>query len=210
MADIDQRVESQESRLDAAFAEYEERQRHDRRGPIEEASRLRRLVPHDSEWQVKEAFFQLVLQTQNLPFVLENEIPEGDRHLLSPIVPEGSYRETLRTRKTREYTTFVADYIEQHGDDYNFATASSKLTMAFFGIPVAPLTHQEIMLAGLDPSELIPNAESEVPSLEGELEYRVVLPSTDPLKFLEGYHERSYGFPMLRSRCFIRDFTISV
>lgn len=134
MVDIDQREESQGEQLNAAFAEYEENRRQERLIPINKAYALRRLTPRDSEWQVKEAFFQLMLQTQNLPWVLENEIPEGDRYLLCSVVPEGSYRDILRTSKAEEHATFVAHYVAKYGNDYNFATASSKLTMAFFGI----------------------------------------------------------------------------
>ncbi|PMD33796.1 hypothetical protein L207DRAFT_146337 [Hyaloscypha variabilis F] len=63
--------------------------------------------------------------------------------------------------------------------------------MLHFGLPVAPMTLNNVFNAGKDEDDL-PDAEADLPRVQ-----RIMF-AEKPLEFLDLYHQRSYGFPMLR------------
>jgi hypothetical protein len=65
--------------------------------------------------------------------------------------------------------------------------------MLHFGLPVAPMTLNNVFNAGKDEDDL-PDAEADLPRVQ-----RIMF-AEKPLEFLDLYHQRSYGFPMLRSK----------
>jgi hypothetical protein len=65
--------------------------------------------------------------------------------------------------------------------------------MLHFGLPVEPLSLNNILNAGRD--EIDPDdAPEDLPKVQR------IMYAEKPLEFLDLYHERSYGFPILRSR----------
>ncbi len=94
----------------------------------------------------------------------------------------------IQTENTELYKTNLASD-KFKGVHDNIAT---KLTMLHFGLPVEPLTLNNILNADKDEDDEADPPE-ELPRVQ-----RIIY-SEKPLEFLDSYHDRSYGYPMLRS-----------
>ncbi|PVH81376.1 hypothetical protein DL98DRAFT_654057 [Cadophora sp. DSE1049] len=68
----------------------------------------------------------------------------------------------------------------------------TKLAMLYFGLPIEPMTYVNVVNCNKDEGDDPEDDEVEFPRVQR------ILWSEKPLEFLDCYHERSYGFPMLR------------
>ncbi|KAH7400196.1 hypothetical protein BKA64DRAFT_707882 [Cadophora sp. MPI-SDFR-AT-0126] len=69
---------------------------------------------------------------------------------------------------------------------------ATKLAMLHFGLPIEPMTYVNVLNCAKDKGDDPEDDEMEIPRVQR------ILWSEKPLEFLDCYHERSYGFPMLR------------
>lgn len=101
--------------------------------------------------------------------------------------------------------SFITKMQEENEEEYEKALASprfqgtpdnllTKLTMAHFGLPVAPLTLTNTFNIGKTPDD--PDEDDEFKNSTGGVEK--IFFAEKPLEFLDAYDERSYGFPMQR------------
>jgi hypothetical protein len=133
-------------------------------------------------------------------------LTEEQRLLLMPPTINGAILE-IQNEKTKEYKELVGEggrFYEQ-GDNI-----AAKFTMLHFGLPVEPLTMSNIINAGTDEGggreELIlidsqaqkPMTDDPPDDPEGMPRVQRIMFSEKPLEFLDSYHERSYGYPILR------------
>jgi len=145
--------------------------------------------------------------------VMDAMLTEEQRLLLIPPTINGAILE-IQNEKTKEYKELVGEGGRFYGQGDNIAT---KFTMLHFGLPVEPLTMNNIINAGKDEGggreELIPMGSqvkkpvADDPPDDPEEMPRVqrIMFSEKPLEFLDSYHERSYGYPILR-RMFVLSF----
>ncbi|KAK0104302.1 hypothetical protein ONS96_005391 [Cadophora gregata f. sp. sojae] len=87
-------------------------------------------------------------------------------------------------------------YKQALGADGNFSNTHdnliTKLAMLHFGLPIEPITMSNVENCHKDEGDDPEDEDVEIPRTQR------ILWSEKPLEFLDCYHERSYGFPMLR------------
>jgi hypothetical protein len=147
--------------------------------------------PNDDEWKSERAKFRKLLATGSVASVLEAEFDEGQKLLLIPPFSSGSLLQ-VQLENTRDYRAFFERGARFNGVSNNLAT---KLTMLKFGLPVEPVTLKNIERCGNDADEDDPPDDP-----EGVPRVQRIMYSEKPLQFLDSYHERSYGYPILRSK----------
>ncbi|TAQ87452.1 hypothetical protein B7494_g4231 [Chlorociboria aeruginascens] len=160
-----------------------------------------RLEPTDAEWKEHFAFFRDLLldQERNVRSILDTEFEEAQRILIEPVEDTGIISQG-QDRNTVEYKKFLEAWREKAKDpkiaermpDFH-DNLPNKLVMLRFGLPIEPITlmnilHSSDQLLADDP----PDDPEELPRVE-----RIVY-SEKPLQFLDNYHERSHGYPILR------------
>jgi hypothetical protein len=145
------------------------------------------IVPTDTKWKNWLAIFEVELQATSVKSILDKYFTEGQTLAIMPPTFQGGILDIQKT-ETEEYTKLLASQLKGAKD--NLAT---KLTMLHFGLPVAPMTLNNVFNAGKDEDDL-PDAEADLPRVQ-----RIMF-AEKPLEFLDLYHQRSYGFPMLRSK----------
>lgn len=144
--------------------------------------------PKDEAWEEKRAYFRACFKKESVLAVLDREFEEAQRLYIYPPTTNG-----IILQVQKEHTeTYTAAFKEQFkGVPDNLST---KLTMLHFGLPIAPLTLNNIMNCGKDDDKTDPEDEPEdLPRVQR------IMYAEKPLEFLDKYHERSYGFPILRS-----------
>lgn len=136
------------------------------------------------KFQVNETSVELILETKSFGFT------EGDIHgFLMPPSEDGA-RLKLQKKKAEEYKKNLAPGGTFAGEKDNLIT---KLTMLYFGLPIAPITHTNILNASKDEEDPEPSP-ADLPRIQ-----RIMF-AEKPLEFLDLYHTRSYGFPAIRSK----------
>ena len=132
--------------------------------------------------------FQSRLQGQEaISSILEEFFEESQILFLQPPPNDGVIL-AMQTRNAEEYKVLLRGPFSSEKD--NLIT---KLTMLHFGLPVEALTMNNILNAGKDEEDPA-DAPEKLPRVQ-----RITF-AEKPLEFLDTYHERSYGLPILRSK----------
>ncbi|KAE9366903.1 hypothetical protein N431DRAFT_487373 [Stipitochalara longipes BDJ] len=143
------------------------------------------IIPTDASWISWLAMFEADLLEFSVKEVLDKYFNEGQKLAIVPPTTQGVILDIQKT-ETEEYTKLLAGQLK--GTKDNLAT---KFTMLHFGLSVAPMTLTNVFNAGKNEDDL-PDAKADLPRVQ-----RIMF-AEKPLEFLDLYHERSYGFPMLR------------
>jgi hypothetical protein len=179
-------------RLDAAYyARLEEMDEAAIRNPNRKLRWNPNICPKDQEWLEQRQKFRKLLAAGSVASILEAEFEEAQKLLLVPSVQPGPMLQ-VQLDNTKEYTAFFEPGARFHGVKNNLAT---KLTMLKFGLSVEPVTLKNIERCGNPGDEDDPSDEpEEIPRVQR------IMYAEKPLEFLDLYHERSFGYPMLRSK----------
>lgn len=155
------------------------------------------IKPDDPLWISKRTEIKNQLAVKAVSEVLQGLWPadkdgcEDYRVLqLLPPTTEDAILESQR-ENTQEYKVLLSTTFK--GEKDNLAT---KIAMIHFGLPVEPLTLNNILGADTDEDDL-PDPAEPLPRVQR------IMWSEKPLEFLDTYHERSFGFPMLRRKCLL-------
>jgi hypothetical protein len=144
------------------------------------------IKPDDLEWKRYHSLFQKELTERNVREVLDRHFEEGQKLVVLPPPMKGFILD-IQNENTIEYKKLLKGQLK--GAKSNLIT---KLTMLHFGLPVEPLSLSNILSAGKDEDDP-DDAPEDLPGIQ-----RIMF-AEKPLEFLDSYHERSYGFPILRS-----------
>jgi len=146
------------------------------------------IKPSDDEWKRQFQHFSDALCSSSVEDVLNNNFSDWQKLFLMPPLVAGEILK-LQEKNTIKYK-------EAMGTNGVFSIAHdnliTKMTMLHFGLPIQPITVENILRAGTDENDP-EDAPEEKPRLQ-----RIVY-SEAPLEFLDGYDERSYGYPTIRS-----------
>ncbi|PBP27596.1 hypothetical protein BUE80_DR001478 [Diplocarpon rosae] len=161
------------------------------------------ITSRDPRWVERRAFFVEELKSKVIKDVLE------DAEITDRAERDASGEEVFRFGKYRYLQLMpprtdgiVLDTQRENASTYREALKSArfsgvhdnlatKLTMLHFGLPIEPITMNNILFADQDQDDE-PDAPAEPPQVQ-----RIIY-AEKPLEFLDSYHERSYGYPMLR------------
>jgi hypothetical protein len=149
------------------------------------------ISPNDQEWTDQREAFRALLTSHSLADILRNQFEEGQKLLLIPPVQPGPLLD-VQLGNTKEYMALFEPGARFHGVRNNLAT---KLTMLKFGFPVEPVTLKNLERCDRPADEHDPPDEPEDEPMIERIMY-----GEKPLEFLDLYHERSFGYPMLRSK----------
>lgn len=149
------------------------------------------IEPDDDAWQAKRVYFRDRLQKVSVQTVLDEDLEEAQTLYIQPPMINGEIL-VVQNEHTKDYQAALSKSGRFHGIPDNLAT---KFTMLHFGLPVAPLTLNNILRCSKpeddddpeDPPEDLPK-------------YQRIMYAEKPLEFLDEYHERSHGYPILRSK----------
>lgn len=152
----------------------------------------------DPAWQGVYAYFQWILDTERqrkgkprVLKIIQEEFTESQKLLLIP-APDNSFRAKIQVANTQKYQRLITGSLGNLPD--NLLT---KFTMMCFGLPVAPLTLNNVHHAG--GPEDVPAVDDDE-DVEMEPTIQQIMWSEEPLKFLDKFNERSWGYPMMRSK----------
>jgi hypothetical protein len=140
----------------------------------------------DSRWRKYHARFQTELKKRTVAEVLNRHFEEGQKLAIVPPPTQGFILD-IQNEHSEEYKEILKGQLK--GAKNNLIT---KLTMLHFGLPVGPLSLTNVLNAGFDEDDP-DDAPEDLPRVQ-----RIMF-AEKPLEFLDLYHERSYGFPILRS-----------
>lgn len=148
------------------------------------------IKPEDKKWLKVKADIISELAHKSMLDVLksQHEIDNGDALLLVPARP-GAIR-ILQRRNEKDYKANLAPGGHFHGQADNAVT---KLIMLKFGLPIAPITTNNILHAGD-----YPDRDDPPDGPEKEPRFQRIEFAEKPLEFLDTYNERSYGWKILR------------
>jgi hypothetical protein len=145
------------------------------------------ITPDDPRWRKYHSLFQKELPKESVAEILNKHFEEGQKLAIVPPMTQGFILD-IQNEHAEEYKKLLKGQLK--GAKTNLTT---KLTMLHFGLPVEPLSLNNILNAGRD--EIDPDdAPEDLPKVQR------IMYAEKPLEFLDLYHERSYGFPILRSR----------
>ncbi|CZT44414.1 uncharacterized protein RSE6_04577 [Rhynchosporium secalis] len=150
------------------------------------------ILPNHLKWIAKRTEVVTLLQDplQSINLVLKTfDIDENNFKALL-LFPPRTDDIVLAIQKEHTYLYYAAmgPGGAFEGVNDNLAT---KITMLYFGLPIEPLTYHNVINCELDQNDS-PDDEPEAPRVQ-----RIIY-SEKALEFLDSYHERSFGFPMLR------------
>jgi hypothetical protein len=147
------------------------------------------ITPDDPKWRKWHEIFrkELLGGKTTVKMVLDRHFEDGQTYTILPPSTQGIILD-IQKEQTEQYKELLKGQLE--GAKNNIIT---KLTMLHFGLPVEPLSMMNILNAGTDEDDP-DDAPADLPRVQ-----RIVF-TEKPLEFLDLYHERSYGFPMLRSK----------
>jgi hypothetical protein len=148
------------------------------------------IMPDEAEWDDQKSLLIQELADGTVQSVLDKYFEEGQKLLLLPPPTDGVVLE-IQKRNAADYKVLLANGGRFNGQGNNLVT---KLTMLHFGLPIAPLTMNNILNAGKEPKTDDPEDD-----LEQFSRVQRIMFSEKPLEFLDSYNERNYGFPILRS-----------
>jgi hypothetical protein len=140
----------------------------------------------DPKWRKYHARFQAELKKGTVADVLSKHFEEGQKLAIVPPSTQGFILD-IQNEHVEEYKGLLQGQLK--GAKNNLIT---KLTMLHFGLPVERLSLTNVLNAGFDEDDP-DDAPEDLPRVQ-----RIMF-AEKPLEFLDLYHERSYGFPILRS-----------
>jgi hypothetical protein len=177
--------------IDDRFAVIEEKRAD---AALKDPARLLRwnieIKPADDEYQAVRAMLQAELREESVLTVVTNHFEDAQRLLIQPPPRDGLILKIQR-QNGEEYKKALAVGGTFEGEKNNLTT---KLTMLYFGLPVEAMTLNNILNAGMKDVDDEEDTPDDLPRVQ-----RIKF-SEKPLQFLDEYHERSYGFPMLRRK----------
>jgi hypothetical protein len=145
------------------------------------------IKPDDPEWKKWHQLFQVELLAGTVQGVHENNFEEGQKLSILPPAMHGIILD-IQKEHTEEYRELLKGQFKSQKT--NIIT---KFTMLHFGLPVEPLSPNNILNAGKDEDD-DDDAPEDLPRVQRQMF------GEKTLAFLDSYHERSYGFPILRSK----------
>ncbi|CZR66616.1 uncharacterized protein PAC_16517 [Phialocephala subalpina] len=147
------------------------------------------ITPHDATWIKKRQELKDLFATSSVLEVLKEHFTEGQQSLVEPPLYAGTGA-TLEIQKEnqRAYKLALGEDGNFNGEKDNIIT---KFTMLHFGLPVGPLTLNNVLNTDKDENDA-DDDEPEPPRVQ-----RIMF-AEKPLEFLDKYYERGYGYPMLR------------
>lgn len=181
-------------RIDAHFAKVAEEEAEKR---LRGESGQRKLIfnpditPNDKEWVEFKATIIAELPKKSILDILDeqHEVENGDDMVLVPTGRTGAIHKMQR-RNAKDYKANLAPGGRFHGQPDNVIT---KLIMLKFGLPIAPITTNNILYAGDYPDKDDPPDGPEREPRVQRIEF-----AEKPLEFLNNYNERSYGWKIIR------------
>jgi hypothetical protein len=183
-------------RIDAAFAVLREAEAETAlRDPKRKFDFQPDITPDDENWQSWFETFQTELQQGTVLGVLEKYFEDVHLLLIQPAPTDGVIFQ-LQQNNAAEYRRALAGRFSFQSN--NLIT---KLTMLHFGLPVEPMTLNNILRAGHDENDP-EDAPEEVPRVQR------IMYAEKPLEFLDKYRGRSHGHVMLRSKIITTSFFI--
>lgn len=147
--------------------------------------------PNDNEWTEQRTKFRAMLAANSISDVLKAEFEDGQKLLLIPPQEDGPLLQ-VQLENAKDYKEFFKPGARFHGVMDNLVT---KLTMLKFGLPIEAVTLKNVERCDNPLDEDDPPDDPEpVPSVQRIMYFE------KPLEFLDSYSERSFGYPMLRSK----------
>ncbi|KAL3425556.1 hypothetical protein PVAG01_02347 [Phlyctema vagabunda] len=182
------------ARLDASFA---------RQDAVKNYQRITQDTPNiifdmdvnqnSHEYQKQRKKLRKLLGTKSVNDVLDAELTPGQKLLVVPALFDGAILDRQK-KNTIAYKNALKSNSWKGAKD-NIAT---KVAMAKFGLPVEPITQSNFdNLAQLHSGVESGDDESDDDTLEAQ--FQRVAYSDKPLRFLDTYDERSFGYPGLRN-----------
>jgi hypothetical protein len=179
----------------------EQRAQADEDAAKDPTNKLRRnpdIKPTDADWLGVYRHFSQTLDRNNwkeephvpLLRIIEDEFLESQKLLLIPAA-DSSLRAKTQEEGSMKYAEAVKTSFTGYGDDMIL-----KFTIFRFGLPIEPLTYENVMHAGTADGE--PKPERKRADDNGMSVHRITY-TEKPLDFLSYYDERSHGYPMIRS-----------
>jgi hypothetical protein len=154
---------------------------------------------HDKAWMDKrEEFINLLNDENKTPMdIFAEQFPEADILYLLPLEDDGIIL-TIQKEHTQEYKDALSATGRFRGVPDNLAT---KLTMLHFGLPIEPVTFENVKNCGkVDKDGKYIDKSDEPDPPEPAPRIQRVIWAEKPLEFLDKYDDgRSYGYPKLRS-----------
>ena len=175
---------------DARDAEYRRTQDAKLKDPNRKLRWNIDISPGQKAWKEAREKLRMSLRKKSAMAVLEGDFEESQRLYLMPPPVDGTILE-VQNEHTKLYEASFEEGAKFYGVPNNLAT---KLTMLHFGLPITPITLNNIMNCGKDTDVTDPkDAAEDFPRVQR------IIHAEKPLEYLDKYHERSYGFPILRS-----------
>lgn len=147
--------------------------------------------PKDPLWVKTRAYYAQLLKSEKISDVLDDHLEEIQKILINPQAWSNEVQ-AVRDQQSKEYYENIGPNGRFDGQLDNLAT---KMTMVHFGLPVAPMTLNNIMV--LTPEWRDSEDDEEDPAPSPPRVQRIVY-SEKPLEFLDSYLERAYGYQIIR------------
>lgn len=149
------------------------------------------ITPQDPLWQRTRAYYAHLLKNERISEVLDDHFEEIQKILINPQAWSNEVQE-VRDQQSREYYENLSPGGAFEGQLDNLAT---KMTMIHFGLPVAPMTLNNIMVLTPDWADSEDDGEDPPPSPPRQ---QRIIYSEKPLEFLDSYIERAFGYQIIR------------
>jgi hypothetical protein len=157
-----------------------------RQGDFEHLDFQPNITPEDELWRNTFDVFRAELSAKSVQQVLDDNFADWQKFLLLPPETAGSILD-LQRKNSKKYKASLSTTFSSARD--NILT---KLTMVHFGLPVEPFTLNNILRAA-------DNDNDPEDSPDEKARMQRIMYTEAPLEFLDGYDERSFGFPIIRS-----------
>ncbi|KAG4028190.1 hypothetical protein MFRU_023g00270 [Monilinia fructicola] len=149
------------------------------------------ITPQDPLWRRTRAFYAHLLKSERVSDVLDDNLEDIQKILINPQVWSNEVQ-AVRDQQSKEYYDNLSPGGVFDGELDNLAT---KMTMVHFGLPVAPMTLNNIMV--LTPGWADTEDDEEDPIPTPPRQQRIIY-SEKPLEFLDSYVERGFGYQIMR------------
>jgi len=148
------------------------------------------IKPTDDDYKTIRAKLQNELREESVLTVVTKYFEDAQRLLIQPPPRDGIVLKIQR-QNGEEYRKALAVGGTFEGEKNNLTT---KLAMLYFGLPVEAMTLNNILNAGVKDEDDEEDTPDDLPRVQR------ILYSEKPLQFLDEYHERAWGFPILRRK----------
>ncbi|KAF7929234.1 uncharacterized protein EAE98_005153 [Botrytis deweyae] len=147
--------------------------------------------PADRLWRQTRAYYAELIKSERISDVLDENYEEMQKILINPQAWSVEVQ-AVRDEQSKEYYENIGPGGRFEGQLDNLAT---KMTMVHFGLPVAPMTLNNIMVLTPDWKDDADDEEDPAPSPPRT---QRIIYSEKPLEFLDSYIERSFGYQIIR------------